>query len=308
MNSTGLRLGFGCGSLYGGRGRAGSLRVLEAALDAGITWFDTARMYGFGDAEGLLGRLVPRHRGRLTLVTKAGILPAGNALHRRARAKAVRLLRKLPGLESRLSAPPPPLPVFNMFGVGQLRNSVETSLRALRTDHVDLLLLHECRPQDALAPTVLEMLEALRAEGKILAYGTATSVDATLSILASGPTGCAALQFASSPWRDNVARVRARTSLPLITHSTLGAPFLVFLKAVKETPKLRTLSKSLDLDPDDASGFARLMLALALRANPDGMVLFSTSQVGRVRHNLSAADACPAELDAAARLIAAASA
>ena len=48
-------------------------RVLLAALDAGVTLFDTAALYGFGRNEELVGRVLKPHRGRITLCSKGGL-------------------------------------------------------------------------------------------------------------------------------------------------------------------------------------------------------------------------------------------
>src|SRR5260370_39566152 len=53
------RLGFGCGSVMGRIGRAASLRAIAAALDAGITHFHVARLYGYREAEALLRQAGP---------------------------------------------------------------------------------------------------------------------------------------------------------------------------------------------------------------------------------------------------------
>ena len=55
--------------------RRESLRLLEAAFDAGIRHFDVAPMYGYGEAEGCLGEFLQRHRADVTVTTKYGIPP-----------------------------------------------------------------------------------------------------------------------------------------------------------------------------------------------------------------------------------------
>ena len=69
------RLGFGTGSLHHAFRTRERQAILGAALDAGFTHFDTARMYGDGLAERELGRFLKGRRGRATLGTKFG-LPA----------------------------------------------------------------------------------------------------------------------------------------------------------------------------------------------------------------------------------------
>src|ERR1700734_2088316 len=74
------RLGFGNGGLIHDVSRADSLRLLEVAYDSGLTYFDTARMYGFGCAEALLGDLLAGRRDRIIVASKAGILPASRSI------------------------------------------------------------------------------------------------------------------------------------------------------------------------------------------------------------------------------------
>src|SRR5580658_10577636 len=68
-------LGFGCGSVMGRVGRGASLRAMNAAWEAGITLFDTARSYGFGEAEAVLGEFLRGKREQAVVATKFGIAP-----------------------------------------------------------------------------------------------------------------------------------------------------------------------------------------------------------------------------------------
>ena len=63
-------LGFGCGSVMGRVGREESLRAMNVAWDAGITLFDTARSYGFGEAEAVLGEFLSGKREQAVIATK----------------------------------------------------------------------------------------------------------------------------------------------------------------------------------------------------------------------------------------------
>ncbi len=69
-------LGLGCASMMGRAGRRESLAALNAAYDAGITFYDTARSYGYGECEALLGEFFQgARRDSIVLCTKFGILP-----------------------------------------------------------------------------------------------------------------------------------------------------------------------------------------------------------------------------------------
>jgi aryl-alcohol dehydrogenase-like predicted oxidoreductase len=133
------RVGLGCNN-FGGRIDLGRARgVVDAALDAGITLFDTAHSYGNGRSEEFLGELLAGRRERVVLATKFG-----------ARSDDAGGLRK----GSR---------VF-------MRRSLTESLARLRTDHVDLYYLHFPDSATPLAETLGAMQELVQ-EGLVRAIG-----------------------------------------------------------------------------------------------------------------------------------------
>ena len=142
-------LGFGCGAVGGRVGRKQSAWALSAALYAGITHFDVARSYGYGDAEILLGEVLVGRRERVVIATKLGITASS----------AARILKSLKPLAQKavwlLSGVPPTSEVprlrprardIRRFSPAVARASLDESLRALKTDYVDILFLHECSP------------------------------------------------------------------------------------------------------------------------------------------------------------------
>jgi D-threo-aldose 1-dehydrogenase len=297
------RLGFGCGQLYGGRARKESVRLLETAIDSGITYFDTARLYGHGEAEYLLGELMPRHRDKIVLTSKAGILPRQNSLRKRILDKAASIARKVPSLRRLVPAPVPAEPTFGVFGIAELRHSVETSLRALKTDHLDIFLLHECSFDNATDPEVVAFLECLEREGKIRGWGTATSLEATSALAGSSAARISLFQFPSSAWSRNVDTIRSVTHAPLVTHSVLGPRFERLVSALRNDQRLRAKAIALDVDPDDGTGLAQRLVADAMQANPDGVVLFSTTKAEHMLANLYANQMTPEKVSAAIELI-----
>lgn len=109
---------------------------LEAAAAAGFTHFDTAPLYGFGGAEQALGEVFGGETA-ITITTKVGIYPPGGADQGHSAMLARKIGGKLWPTLSRAVAD---------FSVSRARRSLEDSLRRLRRDHVDLLLLHEPVP------------------------------------------------------------------------------------------------------------------------------------------------------------------
>src|SRR3990172_8903850 len=92
----------GFGSAGGAIDDLERLRLLELAFDRGITHFDTARAYGMGNAERIVGRFISDKRDEVTVTTKLGIMPArGGLLTRSARAGARAVERMFPSLGGR---------------------------------------------------------------------------------------------------------------------------------------------------------------------------------------------------------------
>jgi len=265
--------------LLAGRNRENSLHVLAVALDCGVTYFDTARLYGEGSAEGLLGQALGPNRHKVIITSKAGILPArGSAANKWARRIGLRLNRFSP---LSIPVPPPPEPIFGCFEPAQLRVSLETSLRELRTDYLDAFLLHECRLEDLERPAVQDLIIHLLQSGKILAWGAAPAADEAVRISGS-PCPPPILQLADSVWSPNLARLASQDSYR-ITHSVLAGGLRPLLARLDEDDAFQARwSEATGLDPDDASAIAQILLAHALRQNPEGTVLFSSSRPSNV--------------------------
>jgi aryl-alcohol dehydrogenase-like predicted oxidoreductase len=169
LGNTGIRspqLGFGCSAVMGRSGKAGSLRALSAAWEEGIRFFDTARAYGYGESEALLGEFLQGRRDQAVIATKFGILPARKALWKEA-AKSVarKILAVAPSARPILQKGAASQFSHNQFTVPVLEQSVEESLRKLRTGYVDFLFLH------AAPASVLEQQDLLAAMAKLVAAG-----------------------------------------------------------------------------------------------------------------------------------------
>src|SRR5688500_750131 len=155
-------VGLGCNNFGRRLDRAGTRAVVDAALDAGITFLDTADVYGGGGAsERLLGEALEARRDRVVLATKFGMGEETG--------------------EPRGSRP-------------YVRRALERSLERLRTDRVDLLYYHRPDGVTPLAET-LGALGELADQGKVRAYGVSNLDAGQLREAASlGDPRLAALQ------------------------------------------------------------------------------------------------------------------
>ncbi|RFF29580.1 aldo/keto reductase [Wenzhouxiangella sediminis] len=164
------RLGFGTASLHHLLRRKDREALLGAALDSGFTHFDTARMYGEGTAERTLGQYLGSRRQQLTLATKFGI-PADPFLE-----KAPILIypkRALGRVTRRISRQRDHKSV-RCLTRRCLDESLRLSLRALQTDWIDILFVHEPRPEDRESLLALaEHLDRVRKSGMVRYLGLA---------------------------------------------------------------------------------------------------------------------------------------
>ncbi|HEX7386200.1 MAG TPA: aldo/keto reductase [Castellaniella sp.] len=169
-------IGLGCMGLSHGYGPAVSeaqaSAVLLGALDAGVTLFDTAALYGFGANEELVGRVLAQHRSRFVLESKCGIFrgPDGKRL-----------------IDGRPDT---------------LRKTCEDSLRRLRTDVIDLYYLHRWDKSVPIEDSVGALASLVRA-GKIRHIGLSEVSAATLR-KAHAVHPIAAVQSEYSLWTRNV--------------------------------------------------------------------------------------------------------
>ncbi len=130
-----------------------AIRIVEVALEEGVNFFDTAPNYGQGESEERLGKAL-RHtdRSKVILNTKFGHTVDGNI----------------------------------DFDPGKIRRSIEGSLRRLQIDYLDSVLFHN-PPAELLngnrAPEHYELLEKLKAEGKIRAYGASVDTYEEMKVL-----------------------------------------------------------------------------------------------------------------------------
>ncbi|MEV0573682.1 aldo/keto reductase [Streptomyces sp. NBC_01463] len=181
LGRSGIRagaLGFGCWAIGGewtdpagaplGWGRTDdeeSVAAVRRALELGVTFFDTADVYGAGHSERLLGRALRGRRAEAVIATKWG-----NVFDERQKVMTG-------GDDS----------------VGYARAALLASLRRLGTDYVDLWQLHLGDADPERAALLREACEGFVREGLIRAYGWSTDDPARAAVFARGPH-CAAVQ------------------------------------------------------------------------------------------------------------------
>jgi aryl-alcohol dehydrogenase-like predicted oxidoreductase len=264
LGRSGIRtseLGMGCnrlGSLLVGGGRRRAARAVEAALEEGIRFFDTADIYGQGDSERVLGQVLGRAQ-TVTIATKAGYrLPAPMWALRLAKPP-LRLASRFRTSVARSLAARRSQGYAQCFEPEHLARALHGSLKRLGRDRVDLFLLHNPPPGLAASDALWRLIDDEKRAGGLRSFGVsctgteadivwlhhsaveivevpvgpsgesgspAGATDAFLACAASRGVGVIARELLGGPGRHDEAAVesalRGALTLPSISVAQLG--------------------------------------------------------------------------------------
>ncbi len=290
-------IGLGCMNLSHAYGAPVSAeeaeRVLLAALDAGVTHFDTAALYGFGANETLVGRVLARHRHRFTLASKCGMTGVDVA----GDGKLVRVIDGRPAT---------------------LRATCEAALKRLQTEVIDLYYLHRWDKQVPIEESVGALGDLVRA-GKIRAVGL-SEVSAATMRKAHAEYPITALQTEYSLWTRNpeiaVLQACRELGVAFVAFSPVARGFLAdalhdvgslhekdirramprfapehYARNLQLLPAYRRMAAEAGCTP------AQLALAWLLHQGNDVLPIPGTTSVDHLRENMAAAEVqLPAEM------------
>lgn len=199
-------IGLGCMSLTGAYGNSGetsredAVALIRRAVDLGVTFFDTAEVYGPFTNEEIVGEALEPVRDQVKIATKFGFAFAENGV-------------EAGGVCSRPES---------------IRRAVDNSLRRLRTDHIDLYYQHRVDttvPIEDVAGTVKELIEA----GKVMDFGMSEAAANTIRRAHAVQPVSAVQSEYSMWWRDreaDVIPVLAELGIGMVPYSPLGKGFL----------------------------------------------------------------------------------
>ncbi|WP_407258746.1 aldo/keto reductase [Klebsiella quasipneumoniae] len=199
-------LGLGCMGMsfaYGGAEESQAINTIHAAVDMGVTFLDSAEVYGPFDNEVLVGKAIKVIRDKVQIATKFGfrILPTGQGLERMA------------GVDSRPE---------------HIREAVEGSLKRLNIETIDLLYQHRVDPAVPVEEVVGTMADLVK-EGKIRHIGL-SEVSAQTLRRACKVHPITAVQTEYSLWtrepEDGILKACRELGVGFVPYSPLGRGFL----------------------------------------------------------------------------------
>jgi len=293
------RLGLGCMGLswaYGPAGDRGAMiRLIRGAVDQGVTFFDTAEVYGPYVNEELVGEALEPFRKEVVIATKFGF-DIGDAARRPGTG----------GLDSRPA---------------HIKEVCDAALRRLRTDVIDLFYQHRVDPDVPIEDVAGAVGDLIRA-GKVRAFGLSEPGAHTIR-RAHAVTPVTAVQNEYSLWaRDperGILAVTRELGISLVAFSPLGRGFLTGAVTDLSTlgaadyrrtmPRFQegTFEKNLPLvealariAKQKGVTSAQLALAWLLRQGDDIIPIPGTTKEARLTENLGAADVTLSDADMAA--------
>lgn len=262
-NMLNARLGFGTSHIHRISDSGRRQRLLSVAWEEGVRHFDTARLYGYGIAERELGAFLLGRRTQARIVSKVGFrFPAFSTQNpyvskaaKYVAAAEKRVRTALGGDVNRLDH------VFERrdFSTAALDASLDASLRALRTDYVDLLLLHEFEPgvgRDSLL--ALDWCVKQERAGRIRAFGVAGTRERCASTYEACPELCETIQCSCVESSDHGVQGTPVGFVPHITYGHFRGRQL-------------------------AGALLDVQVKRAIQANLDGTILFSSTREENVR-------------------------
>jgi hypothetical protein len=278
---------FGCATITYHDTQRASLALLAQAADLGIVHFDTARAYGGGESEGVLGQHLRGHRDRSIVTTKYGLsAPISGASLQRAYERVTSVPRLTPvlGALRRVRAALRPSP----FSPAAIRTNLETSLRALGTDYVDYFLLHEATAAQACRRAVTQTMGRLVAEGKVRDFGIGSAFSRVGPDVAAIPLSYRVLQFEHGPLARAGLDAGARPGRVIFTHSALTEMRQIAELMARHPGLVRRYSTDLDADLASPRVLPGALLAHSHACNPGGKVIFSTRDRRHLVDNVAA--------------------
>jgi aryl-alcohol dehydrogenase-like predicted oxidoreductase len=281
LGQTGLRIseiGLGCASFWGMHrfDETEAVRLVHAAIDQGVTFFDTGPSYSGGNAESRLGRALAPHAMRKDLVVAT---KAGSRIDRYGRR----------------------IVDFSPAGV---RDTLEHSLVRLGIDAISLLQLHGPVISD-LTDELLGTLESLRSEGKVLHLGVNSFDDEVMRHVMAMPTfGAVMIDYSVlSPPREQLITELAARGFGILAGQALGGALFrqdrYRIRSVQDLwylarawknhrPTLRRGRRFSFINQDETAPASQIALAWVLRRPEITCAVFGTTRMNHLLENIQA--------------------
>lgn len=281
-------IGFGCSriaSATASHSRKDAIAAMEAAFERGINFYDTADIYGQGDSERLIARVFAKRRSKLIICSKAGFsMGATQSIVRFIKPFAKVVLNRVRATRS-AAVQMRARQQQQCFEPGYIQRQIESSLRRLRTDYLDVFLLHSPPAQVIKDDALFETLDRLKSRGMLRHYGVACgSLEDALIAAKRSDVACLQVPVSLMNWSEaeTVLRATRQADIAVVAREPFagGAVFAhEALRRAAANDRTRTL--------------AQAALQFCLGLDGVGVVLGGMNTPAHVLENLDAVDLPP---------------
>lgn len=264
-------LGFGCSLLTRHNTIRAAIDNLNGAFESGITHFDVANVYGFGQAETILGKFAAGKRQQITITTKTGLqarqLPLwALPLVNRARAVAKKMVQGNGTASAALTNMQP----AGSFNKATIVENLNNSLKKIKTDYIDFYMLHEATIGNANKEEVIDCLEHLKKQGKIRYAGIASYADSIKNEYATLNGFYKVVQHNDSPFTEY------SSALPVTEQGRLRIVYNIFSQLPLVKQKMQEANSA--VNPMEA------LLHYFNTVNKGGITLFASTQNKNIKN------------------------
>jgi aryl-alcohol dehydrogenase-like predicted oxidoreductase len=264
-------LGFGTSLLTRNNSIKDAISNLETAFDSGVTHYDCAKLYGFGNAEMILGKFAKGKRHQITITTKTGMSGLQLPFCALPMINFIRSVVKS-NQSSITSNSVFGTPVSGVFRPNLVLNDLHTSLKKIGTDFVNFYLLHESNVSQANQEDIIEVLQKSKDAGKIKMFGIASNSQSIRSEYLDLNKAYQVLQHSDQAFENNIAL------MPNQNQQFFRIVYNVFSR-IKQIEHKLAIEKEL-IDP------IKLILSYYKKENENGITLFSATKNKNIKDTI----------------------
>lgn len=282
-------LGFGCTKLTDSKSRSNAYEILNTAFDLGVTHFDTARLYGFGESEIILGEFIKDKRDKVTITTKIGLDPVTMPTNSLALLKlAKNVVNRLPLLKKLIIKKTDGFVKRPELTIEKAAIHIDESLKKLQTDYIDILLLHEFDVLAANHSELIDFLKEKKKEGKIRHFGLGTAYNTIQTDVTELNPAYNVVQIEHNLLKPHIKQLPKDFSNTILTNAhSIFRDLTRLQKQLPQNQKLKQiLKKEADIDLTIPQNISRLLLAFNKYSNPTGISIFTSTNNQNIKTNV----------------------
>lgn len=282
-------IGFGCTKLTDHYSRKDAIHTLETCLEVGITHFDTARMYGFGESEIILGDFLKDKRDKVTITTKIGLDPVALPTHSQFMVKLAKdVVNRLPMIKRMISKKTNVFVNRPPLSAERAKKHLEEALAKLKTDYIDILLLHEYDVATANQQDLISFFKEQIQKETVRHVGLGTFFELITEDYKSLDGVYDVLQTDNSILKPNMGYIDSKF---LDTHLTIAFSTLRDLKTmqkfIEKNPDFaQMLKKEAEIDFSDSKTILRLAIDFTKYSHPEGINIFTSTNSQNIKNNV----------------------